>query len=409
MMDMAKTDITEEMSDAAFRSLAAGVIKAEGRALPRPLPKQAERKPLKEREAKPETDPYEGTIARQLIEARIAAKASAMKVRDLQAEMSRLQSSGAKKRELRASHFALKREEKEVVRLQGLIRKLTPIAREIASVGRSTIGMEMKAAGCDAKWKAARERKLKKLERPERSVRNVNVESPFGPLFDGKTGNRINDDRVTRIVDTIDLLLKQRQIDRDQEAAARMVQDAWASAPGNIRCALAAGEGGAGPGSRSPSERQLWAGGVLNDVRRELGQIDSLVVIRICGLGMTVADAAAMEFSGRLVNKREKLHIGMRLRMALALLAKVWGLRTHMPKVGEGSADLRSAKARNDEFVLRSFDTKHVGSTSSPIGALSGGNASDIEARRDRERELTKREERRARCQPKKKSGAQAA
>lgn len=409
MTEMARSH--DDMSDEAFRSLAAAVIRGESRELPRPLPNKVERKARPKVELPPLGTPRPHReslepVSKALVSARAEARAAALTIDKLETEFERVKAGGARKREIRDAMLAVGRAKRSLAKIEERIERLERPARAAAGVLRATVGLHARAIDSDRQMQADRERKPKKPI--QRQTRQVKVESPLGPLFDPETGKRINDDHVTRVVDTIDLMLKQRQIDRDQEAAARMVQDAWAIAPGNIRCALSAGEGGAGPGSRSPTEMQMWAGRILNDVRRELGRIDSLVVIRICGLGMTVAETAAVEFAGHRTSKREQLHIGMRLRMALALLANVWGLRGRRPHVGAGSANLRSATARNDEFVLRSFETSHVGATSLTIGVLDGGNAAEIEVKRQNERELKEREEKRSRYRQRKKSGAQA-
>lgn len=314
--------------DEAFRALAEGMLRGQGRAAPRPMRKTVERKP----KAKAELPP---------------AREAAVDWPEIE-------------------HVSVRIEDRNAALRASKTREAT------------------------AKEKALR---------PKTLTRTVNVESPYGRATNGV-------DRVEKILDTIDLLLRARQIDRDQEAAARMVKDAAAMAPGNIRCALSAGEGGAGPGSRSPTEGQLWAGGILNDVRKVLGELDSLVVLRICGAGFSIEDTARMMFAiidGIRVSARQREHVGMRLRMALAVLAKHWQIGTRRPKVGIGSANNRSAKARNDEFVLRDFSTKHVPEKKGEgIGKLAHGNSAEIEAQRERERLLGEREARRARWRTKK-------
>lgn len=166
---------------------------------------------------------------------------------------------------------------------------------------------------------------------PHRKTRAVSVESPYGPMFgEGKgkrEAHRINDDRVERVVDTLTTMLARKQIDARQETAARKVQAAYELAPSSVRCALASADGGADATNRSPSERQLWAGQVLNEVRGLLGQRDTKVVLLVCGQGFSIEDAARFIFGvlerSRL-DKRDALEVGRRFRGGLTDLADLW-------------------------------------------------------------------------------------
>lgn len=403
MTEMA-TEITEEMSDQAFASLAASVIKSAGRELPRPLPVVKELKPKAKIELPPlgtvrPQKEYSESVSKALLHARAEARRVTAIIVSLEVEYQRVRASDAKKREIRTAMLAVHGEKRQLSKIEAQIERLQRPARAAAGVLRATVGLQTRAIESDRQMQVDRERKPRRLV--QRPTRQVKVESPLGPIFDQVSGKRTNDDHVPRIVDTIDQMLKSRQINRDQETAARVVQNAWAAAPGDIRCALAAGEGGAGPGSRSPTDRMLKAGRVLNDVRQVLGVIDSLVIIRVCGMGMSVDEAARVEFAvpeGKRAGEREKSHIGMRLRMGLALLAKFWGMCSPTLQSGK-SESLRTAKARDDRFVLRDFDTPYVSGSSVDIGRLTGSNKSQVEALREQEnaRRLLKEQRRVAR------------
>lgn len=412
MTEMA-TKITDEMSDQAFASLAAAVIKSEGRELPRPLPV------VKEKKARPEVAlPPLGTarpqkqsaepVSKALLHARAEARRVTVIIHSLEVEYERVKASDAKKQPIRDAMLAVNRARRDLAKIERCIERVGRPARSAAEVLRATVGLQARAVDSDRQMQTDRERKLRsKLERPTREVK---IESPYGPMFDQKTGRRINDDRVPRVLDTIDWMLRAHYIDRNGEAAARKVQDAWAAAPGNIRCALSAGEGGAGPGSRSPTEQQMWAGGILNDVRDELGSIDGLVIVRVCGIGMGVEQAARMEFAipdNKPVPERQRDHIGLRLRMGLARLARLWRIASRPPQSGKGSPNLRSASARSDEFVLKQFSTQHAASVAADIGTLTGKNKTEIDALRERQKALSAREERRVgKRKPRQKNGA---
>lgn len=189
---------------------------------------------------------------------------------------------------------------------------------------------------------AAERQRMDEAKAPKRRTRPVKVDSPYGRSTNGQ-------DDVERVIDTIDLMLRARQIDRGQEAAARRVQEAWAAAPNALRCTLSPGAGGAGPGSTSPTENQLWAGNVLNDVRAALGELDAPIVIRIAGMGMSVEETARMVFGGRdaesKVSDREIHHVGMRFRMGVAHLARRWRIEG---KGGAKVVGLRGAKAGHE-------------------------------------------------------------
>lgn len=170
-------------------------------------------------------------------------------------------------------------------------------------------------------------RHARKRQKPEkagvagqkRETRTVSVESPYGK---GEAP-----DRVERVVDTIALMHRAHQIDHRQESAARKVQAAWEMAPASLKCALGQDNSGGGSGTGSPTERQLYAGRALNDVRAVLGNIDSKVVLRVCGMGYSIVETARMMFAVRAdakVSKRDEDRVGSRLRMGLTELADHW-------------------------------------------------------------------------------------
>lgn len=180
-----------------------------------------------------------------------------------------------------------------------------------------------------------------------RRTEQVTVESPYGRVTNGF-------DSVPRIVDTIAQMVAAHQIDAAQEAAARTVQDAWEKAPSSLRCVLSAPEGSGGSAGGGISAGQEWAGGILNDVRKELGQLDGLVIIRICGIGMSVEETARMVFAVpdcAKVSEPKAKHIGMRLRMGLNVLARTWKLQPKRHRV----TGLRTANAGQPDGPLHPF------------------------------------------------------
>jgi len=244
MSEMAKI-ITEEMADEAFRSLAASVIKADGRALPRPLPKSSEPR-AKPEAALPLATPEDGAV-----------------------------------------ECAIRRMENREDRRRAAFEEAEERARLAA--------------------------------RPKMKTRPVLVDSPYGRATNGR-------DKVERVIDTIAALLSRRLINARQESAARKVQAAYEMAPSALRCALAAGAGGGGFSS-SPSERQLWAGHVLNEVRREIGNRDAKVVALVCGEGFTIEQTARRLFAvpeNMPVARMDLDEIGRRLKGALTDLADYW-------------------------------------------------------------------------------------
>jgi hypothetical protein len=187
-----------------------------------------------------------------------------------------------------------------------------------------------------------------------RETRPVEVASPYGKEYSDELGIRHNrPDKVERVVDTIEDLLRKRWIDRGQEAAARRIEKAWALAPGSLRCALAPGAGGGSDRTASPTEGQLWAGEVLNDVRAALGELDSPVVIRVCGVGLSIEEVARIVYSTpsiRKVPEHERKFVGMRLRMGLAHLAKRWELGEHAPGKIVGVKGAKAGKKNTQNF-----------------------------------------------------------
>lgn len=182
--------------------------------------------------------------------------------------------------------------------------------------------MELRESGHSAE--SARIDEAKAL--PKRMVREVDVDSPYG-----KATNKT--DRVEKVIDTIEHMLRSRQIDRGQEAAARMVQDSWATAHGSMRCVLAPSAGGGGGGSGTLTDAQIRAGEILNDVRKKLGELDAPIVIRICAIGMSIEETARMVFGVSKATMRQHHHVGMRLRLALQHLARHWRIEVRRGKV----------------------------------------------------------------------------
>lgn len=194
----------------------------------------------------------------------------------------------------------------------------TQAARRIAT--RDAFGTAAKVFEAEGGARAKAEVKIR--------TRAVDVDSPYG-----KVTNKT--DRVEKVVDTIEHMLKSHQIDRGQEAVARMVQDAWAVAHGSMRCVLAPAAGGGG-GSGSLTDAQVRAGEILNDVRKTLGELDAPIIVRVCGMGLSVEEVARMVFGirdGMKVKDYQSKHVGMRLRMALQALARRWRIEVRRGKV----------------------------------------------------------------------------
>lgn len=226
--------------------------------------------------------------------------------------------------------------------------QLLRLSPEDGAVGNAAERIIQRSEGVTKALAAEAARMDEARSSPKRFTRPVEVENPYGREYRDEAGIRHNrPDKVERIVDTIAWMVQRKHIDRGQEAVARRIEEAWALAPGSLRCTLAPGAGGGVAGSGSPTEGQIWAGEVLNDVRAALGELDAPIVIRICGHGVSLEEVARIVFSvpsTKKVSERETKHVGMRLRMGLAHLARRWRIEVQRGKV----VGLRGGMAGHD-------------------------------------------------------------
>lgn len=132
-----------------------------------------------------------------------------------------------------------------------------------------------------------------------------------------------------RIVDVVELMYRRRQVDARQRAAAAMYLEALERIGGGMGSVLGQDGSGGGAAACSPTEAELRAARRLAEAARLLGQIDGRIVAEVVGHGHEVKAVAARLFgrgAGRPTPQMVR-HVGMRLRLALDVLADAWVAR----------------------------------------------------------------------------------
>lgn len=130
-----------------------------------------------------------------------------------------------------------------------------------------------------------------------------------------------------RVVDTVELLYRRKQIDADQRQAAHIYLDAFEACQGGIPCPLA--ERVRGGGIPSPTEAQMLAARRLAEALAVLGRLDDRLVAAVVCEGRSIEETAGrllgVTASGRPI-RADAEHVGKRLRLALTALAEAWGI-----------------------------------------------------------------------------------
>lgn len=135
---------------------------------------------------------------------------------------------------------------------------------------------------------------------------------------------------TVRMVDTIVLLHRRKQIDDRQLRAAEVYRDAAAMCSGRIPSLLTRQPRRSGQRQFqdcSPTEKQLWAAERLRQAQAFLGRLDGQIVASVAVAGHSIDECAACLFgttdSGK-ANRADAEHVGRRLRLALQTLAAAW-------------------------------------------------------------------------------------
>lgn len=129
-------------------------------------------------------------------------------------------------------------------------------------------------------------------------------------------------DRVERVINSIDDMLKRRQITARQKLAADRYRWAFETCPGSIRSALDMSGAGGAASHAGPNSAQARAVAILIDAERWLGLRDGQVVRLVCGEGRTLKETAATFYAK--ASERDQSAIGVRLREGLTTLADRW-------------------------------------------------------------------------------------
>jgi hypothetical protein len=132
---------------------------------------------------------------------------------------------------------------------------------------------------------------------------------------------------TVRIVDTVTLLHRRKQIDDRQLRAAEVYRDAAAFCGGSIPSLLSRRQGQQQVRDCSPTEAQMRAAQLLRQAGAFLGHLDAQIVCMVASAGHTIDECAARLFglgeNGK-AHRADAEHVGRRLRLALQALAASW-------------------------------------------------------------------------------------
>lgn len=160
--------------------------------------------------------------------------------------------------------------------------------------------------------KKKRERNKTPTARPDTEL--VGVPSPYAHGID----------YVRRVVDTLNTMYRRKQITKREHDAGSRIQDAFGALYGVMGGAMDFDRvrGGSQPGS-PPGPPQLAASELLGSVRDRLYPEDWAVVLRVCGEGMSIEEAANNLY-GAPASRSQMEDCGRRLREGLRQMADRW-------------------------------------------------------------------------------------
>ena len=131
-------------------------------------------------------------------------------------------------------------------------------------------------------------------------------------------------DRPERILDTVEIMFKRRQMDARQKEAADTYRRAFDTVGASVGGAMDFDKvRGATPGA-PPGPPAMMAAELLRRARAMLGELDSLIVELIVGAGYAVDQATVLALGKTAPSERDCEYVGKRLRDALTRLADVW-------------------------------------------------------------------------------------
>jgi hypothetical protein len=173
---------------------------------------------------------------------------------------------------------------------------------------------------------ATKTRELRNLRRASRGTSGISARTPTRtvsvshPTLGGLT------ERVERVVDTLDAMLKAgpRHLDTRQWQAAQIFRSAYEVNKGAIGNVMDFDRirGGGAPGP-PPPPRQMYACEKLNEAKAILYSEDLTIIERIAGEGWSL-ERCASEFWGHPASKLDRTRVGDRLRIGLDELAAKW-------------------------------------------------------------------------------------
>lgn len=192
-----------------------------------------------------------------------------------------------------------------------------------------------------------------------REVIKASVHSPFNHGID----------RVDRVVDTVDVMFRRRQLDAQQKRAADTYRDAFDALTASMGGSMDFDRvrGGSSPGA-PPAPTALLAADTVAQAHKILGAMDSAIIEMIVGRGYSIEQCAARTTAGvkKAPSDRDTEYVGKRLRDALTTLADEWhpvgGRRSPMRSfIEDGAKPVSSAPSGTrvmDVRVAHASETK---------------------------------------------------
>jgi hypothetical protein len=167
-------------------------------------------------------------------------------------------------------------------------------------------------------------------------------------------------EEVDRVMDTIDVMRRRRQLDYRQFRAAEKVRAAYDVVHGSGGNTMDPDRVcGAGTPGRPPPQIYLDAAEVLREARNGLYALDRRILLMVAGEGCSIEECAGILWgvdpaTGRALQVDAK-DAGRRLRIALSELADLW-----FPGCVQSESRIRASRSTGAEGVVGGVDTYSI-------------------------------------------------
>lgn len=212
----------------------------------------------------------------------------------------------------------------------------------------------------------AKKRKVEEMPRTAADARKTvrtTVASPYNHGID----------RPERVMDTVDVMHKRRQITAEQKRAAEIYRDAFDECTASMGGVMDFDKvRGAGTPGAPLGPRSMEAAETLRQAREQLGQFSRDVVEFVVGRGYSIEETAKrvsptgkdIFFFKKTVSDREVEAMGKRFRDALTELANLWFPKNQSSKIRSHIAD----GAKPGAGLAGSWGSPGVDSHGAPMG-----------------------------------------